>query len=200
MDFKGAKQYILARLKRDLSPDLYYHGLHHTWDVYNAACLIAELEDISDHDFDLVRTAALYHDSGFLFQYRHNEPIAVQLCEDILPKFGYSKDDIQKIGKIIMATRIEFRATTHLEQIMCDADYDYFGRRDYHEIAATLRREMEAQGKIITDLEWMNMQLNFLEGHHYYYTESSKNLRLARKKRNIEEIKLIKQEISEGSV
>ena len=41
MDFKGAKKYILERLEGELNPNLYYHGVHHTVDVYEVSVKIS---------------------------------------------------------------------------------------------------------------------------------------------------------------
>ena len=57
---------------------------------------------------------------------------------------------------------------------------------------------MSRQGKKITDLEWLEMQIKFLEGHHYYYTETAIDMRLERKKQNITELKLMKSEVLEN--
>lgn len=189
MDFLGAKSYILSRLTRELSPKLYYHGVFHTWDVYNAATLLAKEEKLEAHESKLVRTAALFHDCGFLVKYDHNEPAAVEICEAVLPQYNYSPESIDKIGKIIMATRIDIEAQDHLEEVMCDADYDYFGRRDYHEIAATLRSELAEYGRTLEELEWLEMQIEFLETHHHYYTPTAIEMRLDRKKQNIAQLK-----------
>jgi hypothetical protein len=66
---------------------------------------------------------------------------------------------------------------TLLEEIMCDADHDYLGRPDYHVIAKKLRAEMEQFGKTFDDEEWIHYQLNFLQNHHRYYTETAQNIR-----------------------
>jgi HD superfamily phosphodiesterase len=66
MDFQAAKDYIITRLKNELSTTLYYHGLHHTLDVYNAAEKLAAMEAVSGDDLILLKTAALFHDAGFI--------------------------------------------------------------------------------------------------------------------------------------
>jgi len=72
---------------------------------------------------------------------------------------------------------------------MQDADHDYFGRDDYHEIAFKLRTEIENYGKTMNDKEWLLFQLDYLEKTHQYFTETSKNTRLKNKKNRIEELK-----------
>ena len=114
-DFKGAKKYIIERLENELKPDLLYHGIHHTMDVYEVSIKIAELENLSQEEKILINTAALYHDSGFIYQYEHNEEVAVQLTREILPLFGYNELEVKIIGDIILSTKIKARPTNLLQ-------------------------------------------------------------------------------------
>jgi hypothetical protein len=72
---------------------------------------------------------------------------------------------------------------------MCDADLDYLGRDDFHEIADLLRRELREHGKLDSDKQWDEIQIKFLE-QHTYFTQSAINLRQVKKLHHIEEIKL----------
>ena len=85
MKYSAAKTYILRLLKRELPSNLHYHGLHHTWDVYNSAKLIALNEGITEHESKLLLTAALFHDTGYIKSYLDNESIAIDLVKEILP-------------------------------------------------------------------------------------------------------------------
>ena len=42
IDYAGAEEFILNKLKAELPRDLHYHGIHHTLDVYEAAVRIAD--------------------------------------------------------------------------------------------------------------------------------------------------------------
>ena len=48
IDFNNAKDYILNRLENQLPKNLYYHGIHHTIDVYEAAIRLAETEKLNN--------------------------------------------------------------------------------------------------------------------------------------------------------
>ncbi len=191
MDFKEAKKYILTRLENELKPNLYYHGIHHTLDVYEASIRIAELEGLSQEEKIIVNTAALYHDSGFIYQYEHNEEVAVKLVELVLPKFGYNEEQIETIGEIILTTRIKSRPQTLLQRVMSDADYDYLGRSDVEKIATTLHKELYEQDFRFTVEEWNQIQIKFLE-KHFYYTASSLQLRRPKKLEYYEYLRSLK--------
>lgn len=191
MDFKGAKKYILDRLEKELNPNLLYHGVHHTIDVYEVSIKIAEIEGLSQEEKVVVNTAALYHDTGFLFEYQENERLAVKLAREVLPSFGYNKKQLNAISDIILSTQIKSRPNSLLQKIMSDADYDYLGRDDNFKIADTLNQELKANGFSFTDKEWNEMQIKFLNKHEYH-TPSSIHLRREKKWDYLRHLKTLK--------
>ena len=188
MKFEAAKDYILNRLEKELPKNLYYHGLHHTIDVCAAVDELADSEKIKGEDLVLLRTAAVYHDSGFLKQYLNNEPIAVSIAEQKLPGYGYNPEQIRAIGNIILATSIPQRPHNHIEKIMCDADLDYLGRDDFFDISETLKQEWFAYGLIRSDEEFNEKQLKFFLQHNYF-TKTAKEKRESRKQQHMLELR-----------
>jgi adenylate cyclase len=190
VDFDHMKKDILNRLKSMLPEDLVYHDINHTLNVEKAAIRLARLEGINEIDLILLKTAVYYHDAGFLVKYEENEDYAIKMADSILPFFGYDEQEVQIISEIIEATSSKKKPVTLLQKIMCDADHDYLGRADYYNVAKKLRIELENYNHIMTDLEWIEFQLNFLENKHEYYTETAKNIRLGGKKARILELKV----------
>lgn len=188
MDFAGAKNYIIERLSIELASDLYYHGLHHTLDVCNSVEKLARKENVKGTNLLLLQTAAYFHDAGFLEQYRDNEPIAVRIAQETLPQFGYTCEQIDIVGNIILATRIPQCPQTHLEQVMCDADLDYLGREDFHSIADRLKLELMEHGIVQSEREWNEIQSRFLQ-KHTYFTQTAKATREPLKQKHLIEIK-----------
>ena len=137
---------------------------------------------------ELLETAALFHDSGFIVKADGHELISCEFAEQFLPNFGYDAVQIEKIKGMIMATKIPQSPTNHLEQILADADLDYLGRDDFEEISNGLFEELKAENKV-TDLNtWNKIQVSFFEKHSYF-TESAKRLRNDKKQQNLELIK-----------
>ncbi|MBL4623605.1 MAG: HD domain-containing protein [Flavobacteriales bacterium] len=184
MNYNGAYKYVTNRLEKGLAADLLYHGLHHTLDVVATAELIAENEGLSTQEISLAKTAALYHDMGFLFEYEDNEMQAMDLVKQTLPEFDYSNTEIEIIVGMIAATIIHVKPETHLEKIMVDADFDYFGRNDFEQIAATLYTELKAYGNEYSIKQWDEVQVQFLKKHRYYTNFSLKN-RQNKKQKNL---------------
>jgi hypothetical protein len=163
---------MIRRLKNELPENLFYHGVHHTVDVVNAAEQIGISEGVSSEELALLKTAALYHDSGFLFGEENHEAAGCELAQKELPTAGFSADEIAVICGMIMATRYPQHPKNKLEQILCDADLDYLGRTDFFEIGTTLYKELMATGRIKTEREWNRLQVNFLNSHKYFTNTS----------------------------
>lgn len=188
INYMKAERHIMKILESQLSPKLLYHSINHTIDVTQAVERLAIMEGITDEDLFLLKSAATYHDAGFIEKYDHNEEIGMRLAREILPKYGYTEEQIDVIDGLIKSTEIPQSPTTHLQQIMCDADLDYLGRDDFHEIADLLRRELREHGKLKSDRAWDEIQIKFLE-QHTYFTESALKLRQEKKMKHIQEIK-----------
>ncbi len=188
MDYSASKDFILGKLERDLSPDLYYHGVHHTLDVLATAEFLCVEEKINDYDTLLLKTAALFHDAGFLQNNLNHEALGCDLVREHLPNFGYSEKAIEKICGMITSTKIPQSPKNKLEEIICDADLDYLGRDDFKKIGDTLFEELKAYNYLKTREEWDTMQIAFLEKHSFF-TESSQTKRQSKKAEHLAQLK-----------
>ena len=187
MDFATLELHVLTWLEQKLPPNLFYHGLDHTKDVLNAVVVLGQQEQVSEQDLFKLKAAALYHDTGFIEQYRANEPVGAQFAREQLPNWGLSVEDAEHIATMILATKIPQEPQDHLAQILCDADLDYLGRDDYHVIAHSLRLEWMKYGDRKDLVEWYDLQVSFL-GKHQYFTASAREHRDARKREHMEDI------------
>jgi HD superfamily phosphodiesterase len=187
MDYIGAKNYILARLERELPQHLTYHNLEHVLDVLNAVELHLSVVKIVAEDAVLLRTAALFHDSGFTIQPEEHETLSCTIAREVLPDYDYTSLQIEKICGMIMATRIPQSPNTPLEQILADADLDYLGRDDFFAISENLFTELKNRNLMNGEEEWNRMQVRFFESHHYF-TAEAKVWRNAKKQEHLETI------------
>jgi ligand-binding sensor domain-containing protein/class 3 adenylate cyclase/predicted metal-dependent HD superfamily phosphohydrolase len=187
INYYKAERHIMQLLEKRLSKNLHYHSIAHTKDVVTAVERIALLEGVTDEGLFLLKSAATYHDAGFIEQYDKNEPIGVRLAGEILPKYGYTETHIERIKELIFVTEIPHKPKNKLEEIICDADLDYLGRDDFHEIADKLRRELKEHGKIESDRQWDEIQVMFLKKHKYF-TKTAIKTRRKKKKENLKEV------------
>ena len=150
MDPQAARSFILSELRDGLPTDRSYHSFEHTLDVYASTVTIAEEEGVSGEDMDLLKTAALYHDSGFLREPEDHEHGGCRVAREHLPHFGYSDEQVERVCEMIMATKIPQQPKNRLSEILCDADLDYLGRNDFFSIGDVLFKEMKARGALST--------------------------------------------------
>jgi len=197
INYRNAEKYIVKRLTKDLPEGLDYHGIHHTMDVCEAVERIAIWECVKGEELYLLKTAALFHDAGFIHSYESNEPIGAEMAKEMLPNFGYTEDQIAQVIKLIEATKIPQNPKNKLEEIMCDADLDYLGRKDFYPIANTLRQELIKHDKISEEYrEWIKMNISFLSNHQYF-TDSARKRRAPGKQERIKEFKAKLKEIGD---
>ncbi len=196
IQFTDIQEFMLEKLEAELPNYLYYHGVKHTVDVVTQVELIGWGEGISEEDILLLKTAALFHDSGHIIGYDDHEYYGVELAKKYLPKFNYTPEQIVKISDLIMATKLPPAPKNINEAIMCDADLDYLGRSDFIAVSNTLYMELKEQNKITSLIEWDKMQLSFISKHQYF-TETAKSLREVNKQKQIERLKkIIEEEVS----
>jgi len=188
IQFTDIQEYILDKLEKDLSPYLYYHNVKHTVDVVTEVELIGWAEGLDDEGILLLKTAALFHDAGHTISYDEHEFHGTELVRNILPGYGYSEEQIEKICQIIMATKLPPQPQDIYQEIICDADLDYLGRSDMIPVSNTLYKELSEQDKIGTMNDWNKLQLKFISAHTYF-TKTARSLREVNKQKQIERIR-----------
>lgn len=162
------KSFVADLLKDKLSPFYFYHNYEHTFYVMDKAVEIGQHEKCTDKEIDLLSTAALWHDTGFINTYDNHEKESCLLARQYLPGYGYSLGDINAICEMVMATRIPQSPQNRLEEIIADADLEYLGTSSAGEKAANLFKELNYRNKSLTISAWNDRQIAFLIKHHYF--------------------------------
>ncbi len=194
IQFVDLQELILDKLEKELPDYLYYHNVKHTIDVVTEVELIGWAEGVSEEEVLLLKTAALFHDSGHTVGYDRHEELGCGLARQYLPEYDFSDEQIDRVCKLIMATQMPPKPNNLLEKIMCDSDLDYLGRSDFIPVSNTLYKELREQEKIGSLNDWNKLQIKFITGHQYF-TETARNLREVNKQKQIERIKnLIEEE------
>ena len=188
MEYDKIKKTILKNLKNNLPKHLSYHSVMHVKDVIDSVEKIAKSEGVNQEDLMLLKAAALFHDTGFLYGAKDHEEKSCEIAQEYLPNYGYSQSQIDKIKGMIMATKIPQSPNNHLEQILADADLDYLGRDDFFTIGDKLFDELTMFGIVNSERDWNLLQEKFLENHHFF-TQTAINNRNQKKQQNLEIIK-----------
>lgn len=190
MDYPAAKAFILRQLENDLSDHLFYHGVHHTLDVLQRSIELCEAEQVGAYETNIVKTAALYHDCGFLESNIEHERLGCEIANRTLPQFHYSTSEIEIICGMIRATKVPQNPQNHFEAILCDADLDYLGRDDFKKIGTTLFEELKVYKILESEEEWNRMQVTFLQSHTFF-TKTNQKHRDPKKQKHLDELKKI---------
>ena len=186
-EFEKIKTKVLAKLE-GLSPDLTYHCINHTLDIMEQSVRIAQEEGITnERDLFLLKVAALYHDSGFLKTYANHEIKSCEIFLEDMKNAEFTEEEKNIICGLIMATKIPQQPHTLMEKIICDADLDYLGRKDFFEIGDSLRKEFLHYKIVHNNDEWENLQLRFLQNHKYH-TKASQKQREPFKQQNLSKL------------
>ncbi|MBN1952766.1 MAG: HD domain-containing protein [Bacteroidales bacterium] len=197
IQFTDLQELMLNKLEKELPEYLHYHNIKHTIDVVTQVELIGLGEDLNDSDLLLLKTAALFHDSGHILGYDDHERFSTLIAREILPDYYYTQPQIDQICELIMSTQMPPKPVNKLEEIMCDADLDYLGRSDMIPVSTLLYRELREISKIKSWNEWNRLQIKFISNHQYF-TKTAMSLREVNKQKQIERIKKLLESGSEG--
>lgn len=190
--YQELKSELLSLLSEKLDSRLTYHNLAHTKDVMRQVERIAKGENITDsNEIMLLKVAALFHDSGFLFVYRHHEEKSCQILVEHLKDGDFTPEEVLRIKGMIMATQIPQTPHNIMEKVICDADLDYLGRDDFERISNGLKEEFLIFSVIKHETDWDPLQIGFFEAHNYF-TETCRQDRTPKK---LEHLDLLKKNL-----
>ncbi len=187
IQFTDLQELILDKLEKELPRNLYYHNVKHTVDVVTQVELIGIGEGVTDEELVLLKTAALFHDSGHIVDYNNHEYFSIKIAKEMLPDYYYTQSQIAIISDLILATKMPPEPRNKLEEIMCDADLDYLGRSDMIPISSSLYNELKERGNIESLTEWNKLQIRFISSHQYF-TNTARSLREVNKQKQIDRI------------
>jgi adenylate cyclase len=188
IQFTDLQESVLDKLEKELPQSLFYHNSKHTVDVVTQVELIGLGEGVTDEELLLLKTAALFHDTGHTISYDNHEYFSCLIAREILTEYFYTTSQIDTICELIMATKLPPKPVNKLEEIICDADLDYLGRSDMIPVSNTLFMELKERSMIKSLNDWNNLQMKFISGHQYF-TETARNLREVNKQMQIERIR-----------
>ncbi len=178
MQFEKAYDFLIPKLEKELPKHLYYHNAGHTKDIIGAVQYLCREENINGHDLEILSTAALFHDAGFLETYSDHEEASCLIARKYLPDFEYTQTEIDEICELIMFTKMPQSPNGKLSKIICDADLLYLGTERYYQVAESLFEELKHMSLIKNWNQWRQTQIDFLESHHYFTETANKEISL----------------------
>ncbi|MEZ4739867.1 MAG: polyphosphate kinase 1 [Flavobacteriales bacterium] len=174
---------------RHIPPAMCFHDLEHTLAVARTAKAIGRAMELKPQDLALLEVAALFHDTGYALAYAGHEAESAELATNYLIRLGLNSTELARVRQLILATRLDARPKTTLQEVLRDADSSKAGQVDFIEKSELLRKEMEdVLEKKISAADWLEQNLAYLEGHRFhtryaqvrYGNQKSLNLELLR--------------------
>lgn len=158
----------VCQLLVKLPKKYHYHSFFHTLKVLSFCEELAYAEEVSPYKQHLIATAALLHDIGFVVEAKDHEIHGCRWADENLPGYGYEQREIDTIKECILATKLPQSPKSLEAKILCDADLFYIGTKGYERVSDLLRQEWEKEGRIYSDIAWLELQREFLQSHEYW--------------------------------
>lgn len=182
--------YVTQLFENILKFEYTYHTIQHTKNVVNAVQEISQYEKITSDELELLIIAAWFHDTGYTVSKENHEIESTKIATKFLKENGVDEERIQDINKLILATIFNYQPKSLLEKIICDADFYHLSNDDYETNIELLREEWKLEDLLeYSDIEWIKININFLENKHDFKTDFAKKNWQFQKEKNINKLK-----------
>ena len=101
-----AINYVSQLLNEKLTTELSYHNLSHTLEVLENVIEIGTNTSISGEKLELVKLAAIFHDTGWTISYSDHEINSCKIAKEFLVENKVGKEIIEAIEQLILSTII----------------------------------------------------------------------------------------------
>lgn len=184
-----ASDYVTKQLESYLPHGITYHNIVHTLEAVDTVKLIGEKSPITSLQMEALLLAAWFHDIGYIEDYHDHEGKSAERCQEFLRQYNYPADILEIIVRIILSTKLPHKPSDLLEEIMCDADICYMGKKEFNSRSKQLREEWKNMtGKIFSDDEWIKINIDFLQ-ENKFHTNYAKSIYDEQKKMNLANLK-----------
>ncbi len=184
-----AEDFVTAHFTKNVPSNFVFHSISHVIDVVKAVQVLGRDAGVSEEEMELLILAAWFHDAGYDKGSAGHEERSVEYATAFLTQQNYPAERIAQIKGCIMATKMPQSPRVLLESILCDADLSHLGDVNYWSQCGHIRQEIAlTRDKIMSDEEWLEFELEFMQKHRYHTGYAEKNYG-KRKKRHIRQLK-----------
>lgn len=171
-----AEKYVENLLQDQLADNFYYHDFKHAMAVKYYAETIGRSCKVSEDEINLLKVAALFHDTGFITSIDEHVERSVEIATQFLETHQIDQESIDKIKLIIEGTKMPQNPKDKLAEILCDADLMYIAEENCYEHMEAMYEE-----EMVNHAEYSNRNLFDLEtirffSTHNYFTEYGKKV------------------------
>ena len=169
------EEMITKMFDDEAPPDLYFHNSSLVRNISTQVDLISNAEKLPEEEYVNLKLASLFLLTGFITDYEKPMEESIRLLDEVLPKYGFTKENRDIVTRIIKNSFTD-NPETLPDYILNDARYDYLGRVDYIKHTDKLLRELSAYGKNPDRKKWIEIQKKHLFDHKFL-TNSARLLR-----------------------
>jgi adenylate cyclase len=172
------EELIIKMFDDEAPPNLYFHNSSMVKSICNQVELLSRAENLPDEEFIDLKLAAVFLLSGYITDYEKPMEASLRLVTEILPEFGFTRENVESTCKIISNSFLDHRDSLS-DDILHDARYDYLGRVDYMKLTDKLLRERTEYGKHPDMKTWIDSMTKQLTDHEFV-TNTARLLRNVR--------------------
>ncbi|UWX61786.1 HD domain-containing protein [Chryseobacterium oranimense] len=166
---EAVRNYVTLFLSENLSDELSFHNIGHTYEVADAVREIGLQAHLSEEEMRIVQVSAWFHDCGYANAYIGHEEESKELAKSFLDSSGCDKGFTEAVLQCIDSTKYPPKPSSLLEKVICDADMYHLTKANYRKYDKAIRKEFEIYlGLVYTDEEWQMKNYRFLTEHQYY--------------------------------
>ncbi|MEL6926960.1 MAG: hypothetical protein AAFO94_23175, partial [Bacteroidota bacterium] len=188
-DLEKADQYVSELLTTQLAEEITYHNLEHTQLVRKNANLIGRMKNLPKGELEIINLAALFHDTGFINDYKAHEEESKKIAQAFLQEHQYPAEKTAQVLACIDATKMGAIPTTDLAAVLKDGDLGSIGQEDFLVYTRRLRQEWKTVLNVeLDDKTWYKREIEFYKSH-YYFTPEARSLFGKQKDKNLKFLK-----------
>jgi class 3 adenylate cyclase len=182
------EEMVIKLYDDDAPPNLYFHNSSLVKNICSQVDLIANAEKLAEEDYVNLKLGAVFLLTGFISDYEKPMEASMRLVEEVLPRYGFAKENTEAVNRIIRNSFTDNPETIH-DYILHDARFDYLGRVDYVKLTEKLLRELSEFGKPVDRDRWIEVQKKYLL-EHQFMTETGRLLRSVPAEDQIEALRI----------
>jgi len=187
-----AESFVTTLLEEKLPDAIEFHNLDHARDVAGCAELFGQNSGLTQDDINLVKLAALFHDTGFTVNPETHEAESAKIVDGFLTSHNIDEILISQVKNCILATRLPHQPKDIISKVLCDADLAHLADKNYFEQIEPLRKEwISLSGENINKRKFYKTSVKFFQKHEYHTDFAKKELQ-PKKEKNFE---LLQKEI-----
>ena len=112
MRLEPVKNWVFDFIGRNVDPSRWcYHSRIHTRWVLEDVTLFATRSKVGEAELLRLQVAALFHDTGYSRGGGNHEAASAAIAVTVLPRFGFPKEELNRIAALILATEFPPRET-----------------------------------------------------------------------------------------